>query len=522
LAVNSGDYIQFNQWEWQEWIFWGTSATDHKAKHWNYATSEPSTYSLTASAVSYFSSGVIGFRTFDGQALIDVIFLRKYNSIEPTIGTPGSEEIAQTAQWLGVENTKVEVEKGENVRVRFLVRNTGDNLTSLQYRIQFAPKGDALSCEAVATSSFVDVPTTTNDIVFMATSSWFVGYPEDYQDQTTHQMKETTNSTFVAGRMVEATTNQTGQINLNSYQFTEIEYVIRFSQNATGSIYCFRVKLPDKDLDNYRKVATIEISQPPQVSNVSLNNGENIYLIEGSTTSVFASATVYDLNGYQDITSISAKVFRSGVGEDCSENSNNCYNAISCATSSCAGYSCHVSCEFSVWFNADPTASSTPWETENWVGKIVARDSKNYTGSATNSAESVDVMPLLAISVPGVLNYGELTPGSLTNPLSTSTPVTNTGNCSLDLSLFGTNMVAGIYSISVDKQRYATSSIDYYSATPLSSTSTLFDLNLPKNTSTSSLSTAQIWWGIEIPIPQPALLYKGTNYFEAQINQPPW
>jgi len=522
LAVNSGDYIQFNQWEWQEWIFWGTSAEDHKAKHWNYATPEPSTYSLTASTVSYFSSGVIGLRTFDGQALIDVIFLRKYNSIEPTIGTPGSEETAQTAQWLGPENTKVEVEKGENVRVRFLIRNTGDNLTSLQYRIQFAPKGDALSCEAVATSSFVDVPTTTSDIVFMATSSWFVGYPEDYQDQTTHQMIETTNSTFVPGRMVEAETNQTGQINLNSYQFTEIEYVIRFSQNATGSIYCFRVKLPDKDLDNYRKVATIEISQPPQVSNVSLNNGENIYLIEGSTTSVYASATVYDLNGYQDITSISAKIFRSGVGESCSENSNNCYNAISCATTSCSDISCNVLCEFWLWFNADPTYTNTPWESENWVAKIVATDSKNYTGSATNSAESVEVMPLLAISAPPSLSYGSLSPGQKTDPLSTSTIVYNTGNCSLDLSLYGQDMRAGNFSISVSKQRFATSSINYDQAIPLSYTSTTLDLNIPKNTSTSSLSTAQIWWGIEIPIPQPALLYQGINYFEAQINQLPW
>jgi hypothetical protein len=522
LAVNSGDYIQFNQWEWQEWIFWGTSATDHKAKHWDYATSEPSTYSLTASTVSYFSSGVIGLRTFDGQALIDVIFLRKYNSIEPTIGTPGSEQTAQTAQWLGAENTKVEVQKGENVRVRFLIRNTGDNLTGLQYRIQFAPKGEALSCEAVATSSFVDVPTTTSDVVFMATSSWFVGYPESSQDQTTHQMKETTNSTFVPGKMVEAETNQTGQINLNSYQFTEIEYVIRFSQNATGSVYCFRVKLPNQDLDNYRKVATIEIYQPPWASNVSLNGGEDIYLIEASTTEVTLSGQVSDLNGWQDIASISAKIFRSGVGQNCSENSNNCYFSSSCATSSCQGNSCNVSCNFNVWFNADPTDYNTPWEQEHWVGLLSVTDHQGNSAFATNTQEQVEVRSLLAISTDPALSYGSLAPGQKTDPLSTSTTVYNTGNCSIDLSLYGQDMVAGSSSIPVFKQKFATSSINYDLANPLSYSSSTLDANISKNTSTSSLSNVQIWWGIEIPTPLPSYLYQGINYFEANLNELPW
>jgi hypothetical protein len=269
-------------------------------------------------------------------------------------------------------------------------------------------------------------------------------------------------------------------------------------------------------------MATIEISQPPQVSNVSLNNGENIYLIEGSTTSVYASATVYDLNGYQDITSISAKIFRSGVGESCSENSNNCYNAISCATTSCSGTSCNVLCEFWLWFNADPTYTGTPWENESWVAKIEARDTKNYSGSATNSTESVKVMPLLAISVPPILSYGSLSPGQKTDPLSTSTIVYNTGNCSLDLSLYGEDMRAGNFSISVSKQRFATSSINYDQAIPLSYTSSTLDLNIPKNTSTSSFSTAEIWWGIEIPTSLPSNSYYGINYFEANLNQLPW
>jgi hypothetical protein len=477
---------------------------------------------LTASTVSYFSSGVIGLRTFDGQALIDVIFLRKYNSIEPTIGTPGSEQTAQTAQWLGAENTKVEVQKGENVRVRFLVRNTGDNLTGLQYRIQFAPKGEALSCEAVATSSFVDVPTTTSDVVFMATSSWFVGYPESSQDQTTHQMKETTNSTFVPGKMVEAETNQTGQINLNSYQFTEIEYVIRFSQNATGSVYCFRVKLPNQDLDNYRKVATIEIYQPPWASNVSLNGGEDIYLIEASTTEVTLSGQVSDLNGWQDIASISAKIFRSGVGQNCSENSNNCYFSSSCATSSCQGNSCNVSCNFNVWFNADPTDYNTPWEQEHWVGLLSVTDHQGNSAFATNTQEQVEVRSLLAISTDPALSYGSLAPGQKTDPLSTSTTVYNTGNCSIDLSLYGQDMVAGSSSIPVFKQKFATSSINYDLANPLSYSSSTLDANIAKNTSTSSLSNVQIWWGIEIPTPLPSYLYQGINYFEANLNELPW
>jgi len=523
LGVNSGDYIQFNQWEWEEWIFWGTSNSDHKAKHWDYATSEPSNYPLSASGTTHFASGVAGLRTTNGQAYIDVLILRKYNSTEPTIATSGSEQNSGTAQWLAEQDNAAQVQKNENVRVRFLVRNTGDNLTNLQYKIQYAPKGQSLSCEAVAISSFVDVSTTTNDVVYMATSSWFAGWPEDSQDQTTNQLTQTTNSVFVAGKMVEATTNKTGVINLNSYQFTEIEYNLKFSQNATGSLYCFRVKNNDSELDGYRKVATVELVQPPEVSNVSLNNGENINLIESSTASVPVTAVVSDPNGYQDIVSISGKIYRSGVGENCSENSNNCYNSVSCATSSCQNNSCNVTCYFNVWFNADPTDNGTPWQDEHWSAYVVATDTDNLSGSATNSYQQVDINSLLAVSVSPVINYGNtLAPGDKIDPLAVTSTVINTGNCSLDVGLYGQDMTSQGHSIPVQKQKFATSSVSYNQAITLDSTSTILDLNLSKNTSTSSLSTSDIWWGIEIPIPQPAALYQGINYIIGQKNSLPW
>jgi hypothetical protein len=86
-----GDYITFDVWEWQEFVAYGTIPADHQAKHWEYGTAEPATYSLQATSVTATATGLPFVRVASGEACISVVTVRKYLPPEPT-ATVGSEE----------------------------------------------------------------------------------------------------------------------------------------------------------------------------------------------------------------------------------------------------------------------------------------------------------------------------------------------------------------------------------------------------------------------------------------------
>jgi hypothetical protein len=177
-----------------------------------------------------------------------------------------------------------------------------------------------------------------------------------------------------------------------------------------------------------------------------------------------------------------------------------------------------------MYYHADPTDEGTPWESEYWRAFIQAIDSQGQTGENYSPENAPDVLSLLALDVtPSIINYGNLNPGERNDPLDKITTITATGNCSLDVNLYGTNMSSNGNSIPVNKQRYALSSgTPYDNGTSLSETAQEAELNCPKTTDANKPQSRNIWWGIEIPIPQPAGNYSGTNTFEAVKNELPW
>ena len=86
-----GDYMVKSVWEWQEFVAYGTQPKDHKAKHWNYGTPEPDTYSLVATSVSHTDPGLAFLRAWSGEAHIAVVTVRKHVEPPPTT-TLGKEE----------------------------------------------------------------------------------------------------------------------------------------------------------------------------------------------------------------------------------------------------------------------------------------------------------------------------------------------------------------------------------------------------------------------------------------------
>jgi hypothetical protein len=108
--------------------------------------------------------------------------------------------------------------------------------------------------------------------------------------------------------------------------------------------------------------------------------------------------------------------------------------------------------------------------------------------------------------------YGSLEPGQFTSPLVATTTLNATGNVGLDQTIYGSDMCttypgcnvgSNTSTISIDNQKFATSSVAYGSAAAFTATSSpgsLLDINILKTTSTSTPQQKTTYWGIQIPI----------------------
>ena len=181
----------------------------------------------------------------------------------------------------------------------------------------------------------------------------------------------------------------------------------------------------------------------PTIGTVILNGGSNIILVENATTTVQATTTVSDTDGYSNITSVIGKIYRSGVGSSCSSDNNNCYSISSCATSSCAGNNCTATCSANLWFFADPTDAGT-YSSQYWSAWIKAIDATNASSSATSAAVEVNTLYAFSLST-STIDYGALAAGSNTVSLNKTTTITDTGNEAIDIYLYGTDFFGNNY-----------------------------------------------------------------------------
>ncbi len=170
-----------------------------------------------------------------------------------------------------------------------------------------------------------------------------------------------------------------------------------------------------------------------------------------------------NLSSGNEITTVISNIYRSGITQaGCNEtgeyNSNNCYvNAsplfspeISCTQDggSCSGSSDDSStwtCNFSLWFNADPTtgagASDTEYFAEDWRASVQISDDNFATSSLEEGVTPKELNTFLAFDVSSTsIPYGSLEPGSNVFSLATSTDLRAVGNIGLDQDLFGDTM----------------------------------------------------------------------------------
>ena len=288
--------------------------------------------------------------------------------------------------------------------------------------------------------------------------------------------------------------------------------------NATGvspgSYYVYGVTSDgvNPQVSTY-STGVVTINSSPTVMGVSLNGGSNINLTADTTKNISFTATVTDSDGYPDMVGASGKMYRSGVGQSCSSNNNNCYLVASCSLSGCSGNSCTATCTAPVAFFADATDTGS-YSTEYWLAWIEATDSFSATGSGTSPTDSTEMNSLLTISTTSNIYYSKIIPGGSSD--QKTIVVTNAGNRLIDLRLLGYDMCTDYPTcsggkITVDNQEYSASGFSYGNGTDLSGSLNSLDIGIPKSSIVPSNSTGTVYWRLGVPVATAFGAYTGSN-----------
>ncbi|MBP9668907.1 MAG: DUF2341 domain-containing protein [Candidatus Pacebacteria bacterium] len=476
-------------------------------------------FASTTATDSTHTSGGVGFSFWGQHGGWDFYSVRTYTQVEPTY-IFGAEQGSGGATWKAAEDTALSAQSiGENVRLRFSVQNTGAAIFSQNFRLQYAAKGSALNCESVPYVNYNDVPTTSGGC---GSSPACMTTTAEYTDQagTAGLLSYPANLSYSLGKVIEDPSNQTSSTTIAANAATEVEYNFELTANATDPAYCFRTSDGGLDLDNYDRVAEVALLHTPEIAGFNLNNDLSITLTEGATTTVYATGTVTDLNGYADLLFATTTIYRSGVGVTCSADENNCYQvaSTSCSFSNCAGNSCTLSCRADLQYFAEATDAPSAYPSENWLARVFIQDSSGERVFDT-IAVPVEVLTVFGLAVNTAdIDFGSLEVGSNTAGVNEQTTILNTGNSSIDIQVAGTDLAGSEGSIAVGEQKFATSTFTYGACAIcqfLTGSATNVEVDLPKTTASTSPSSDDVYWGLNVPTGTKAELHQGTNTFIA-------
>lgn len=479
---------------------------------------------VSTSDSTYTSAGGMGFTYWFQHGGWDFYSVWPYRASTPTYSF-GAEDVSGGATWVAAEDTPfVGASTNTDYRVRFSIQNTGILLSDRTFRLQVAPIGASLNCESVPHVNYTDVPTDTagcgSATACMKTTTYYAD-----GDPIADLLSYPSSLAFVDGYAVADPSNQTSALSVPSYGATEVEYKLQFTSLALDNAYCLRVADPDSalsndDLDNYQHVAEAILLHPPFITDLTLNLDTAIALTEGATTTIYASSTISDDNGYADIVTATSTIFREGVGALCTPDENNCYQMVgsACTYSDCSGNSCTLRCRADLQYIADPTDAGSTYESEGWYARLFLEDSTGLTALATSSP--VDVLTLYGLSVDtSAIDFGSLAPGDDTGTVNAQTTMINTGNTQIGIQVYGTDLAGNSSSIPVGEQKYATTTFAYGSCSLcqfLTGSATNVDVSpLAKPTATTTPVTTDLYWGINIPTGIDASVHQGTNTFMA-------
>lgn len=162
------------------------------------------------------------------------------------------------ATWRRAEDISATRIKNTNIRLRMEIANQGaSTATSTTYKLEYHQKTS--TCSEAGTWTALPTTATTEHFIIAPSANFLDGAV------TTNVAGGLTdaNTTFVAGQMKD-TGNQTAGITLTNTNFTEIEFNIQATNNASdGNNYCFRLTNAGSTTDfTYTAYPEITVGDP--------------------------------------------------------------------------------------------------------------------------------------------------------------------------------------------------------------------------------------------------------------------
>ena len=467
----------------------------------------------TSASDSTYSGGGIGFTFWFQHGGWDSYVSWPRTDTKPTVYF-GAEQADDGASWKADQDTPTGgYAVDETARLRIGIENTGLAINNQNFRLEVAPKGVAPSCEAVSAGDFSAVPVAAScgsSEICMASSA----STTDADPTTDHLL--TNAGEFVAGEIVENASNQTSNLDVGQNEYTELEYAIRITSNAVNDAYCFRVTDAGTSLDSYALLPELTLAFDPILSAVTLNNGMDIVLTPGATTTILATTTVTDYNGTSDLGYATTTFYTTAATAACTADNNDCYIAVGadCSFTGCAGNSCTLSCQADFQFHADPTDLDGG---QAWYAFMEVSDLSGGTDFGTSMG--VDLLTLRALDVQNAIAYGTVDINQNTGAFNPDVDLINEGNEAIDVRVAGSDMTDGVTSvIPAGQQLFATSTFTYDSCigcVTLSVIGANLEVDLAKPTTDSPPVSDSVYWGVEVPFGTASNPHSGLNTFTA-------
>ncbi|MDD4351598.1 MAG: hypothetical protein PHU71_01265 [Candidatus Gracilibacteria bacterium] len=184
-----------------------------------------------------------------------------------------------------------------------------------------------------------------------------------------------------------------------------------------------------------------------------------VSLTAGSTKTIYVNGSVVDVNGFRDISSVTAVVYEAGAtgGASCSANRKDCYT-VSCTTEGTDTTTLSYDCAVPIYYNALATTK--------WTATVTAEDSARSTSSAS---ENFAIDSLLSLDYTSELDFGTMTPGGSASATFTAT---QKGNVAAALRLAAEALTCDSGEIPPENLKYALTDVGIANATSLSTSAT--------------------------------------------------
>lgn len=471
--------------------------------------------SITGNDTDY-SSGGMGFSFWINRGGWDSYSSRPTLATEPTVRF-GVPQTVGGATWAAdLDSTLTSASINDIVRLRVLLENSGTKISGQEFLLEYAEQGAAPSCEAVSLGNYAPVPVDAScgaSPVCMATSSNVTN------GASTIDLLAEANGDFTAGEAREDPSNKSASSTVAQDEYTELEYVIKTNNNVSDQNLCFRVSDNGVDYDSYLRVAKMSVRFDPSFGPLLFNNDTDITLLPGTTTRIYATSTVTDYNGYDDIIFATSTFYTASATAACTADNNDCYITNSASTTGQCSFtncnvltdSCELVCYADFYFHADATDSDGG---NYWVAFFEARD--NAGGTDFVSSDPREVLELPAITVEETIDYGPVAPESNTGGTNASTTLVNIGNIPIDVDIESSDLSDGFSStIPGDEQYFSTSTFTYGAGGTQATTTTSIraGVDLAKPTSDSPPVEDAVYWGIAVPFGVNSAPHTGTNIF---------